>query len=143
MEVILLKDVRGLGRKGEIKQVADGYGRNYLVALGLARVATGGVKASVALESVQKADKRARQADELEAQMQTLQGKEVRMTAKTNPAGGLFAAVSEAQVAAAVKEQLGLDIQPDLIIILEPIKHVGEHTVKYQTAEFKVIVDGQ
>lgn len=148
MEVILLKDVRGLGRKGEIKRVADGYGRNYLVALGMARAASGGIKVSVAHESVQKAEKQEKLASELDAQVEQLKGQQVRIGAKANPTGGLFAAVSEEQIARAVMELLGIKIQPELIAIGEPIKHVGGHMVRYEiapdkVAEFNVIVDGQ
>lgn len=148
MEVILLKDVRGVGRKGEVKQVADGYGRNYLMALGLATLATGAAKTAVAQQQAQRADKQARMADGLEKQMADLDGQQVRIGVKANPSGGLFAAINEEQITRAVKEQLGLDVQAEMIVLDEPIKHVGGHLVKYQispekSASFNVIVDGQ
>lgn len=148
MEVILLKDVRGVGRKGEIKQVADGYGRNYLLALGLAKAATGGVRAAVVLEQVQKTKKEMRAAEELGNQVATLDGQQITIEAKANPAGGLFAAINETQVVQAVKDQLGMTLRSDLIVIDEPIKQVGEHPIKYRVASdkeatFNVVVDGQ
>jgi large subunit ribosomal protein L9 len=148
MEVILLKDVRGVGRKGEVKQVADGYGRNYLLASGLATQATGGVKVRVSHEQSQKADKQARMAEELDRQVGALSGQQVRIGVKANPAGGLFAAVNEEQIVRAVKDSLGITIQAELLRMDEHIKHVGGHLIKYQVApdkvaEFNVIVDGQ
>ncbi|MFA5009896.1 MAG: 50S ribosomal protein L9 [Patescibacteria group bacterium] len=148
MEVILLKDVRGVGRKGEVKRVADGYGRNYLIALGLAKLATRGAKTSVELEKSQRTDQQTKEVVELEQQAESLAGQQIRIGAKTNPTGGLFAAINEEQIARAVQEQLGLKVQAGLIIIPEPIKHAGGHMVKYQvapdkTVEFNVIVDGQ
>lgn len=148
MEVILLKDVRGVGRKGEVKQVADGYGRNYLLALGLATHASGGVKVKVAQEQSQKAEKQTRMAEELEQQVVALSGQQVRIATKANPTGGLFAAVNQDQIVRAVKEQLGITLQSDLLEMGEHIKHVGGHLIKYQVspdkiAEFNVIVDGQ
>lgn len=144
----MLKDVRGVGRKGELKQVADGYGRNYLLALGLAKAAIGGVKATVINEQSQKADKQARLVEELDKQVATLDGQQIRVATKANPAGGLFAAVNEEQIVRAVKEQLGIDLQSDLLRMDEHIKHVGGHLIKYQVspdkvAEFNVVVDGQ
>lgn len=146
MEVILLKDVRGVGRKGEVKQVADGYGRNYLLALGLVTQATGGVKVKVAQEQSQKADKQARLAEELDNQVEALNGQQVRIGVKANPAGGLFAAVNEEQIVRAVKEQLGITLQSDLLRMDEHIKHIGGHLIKYQIspekiATFNVTVD--
>jgi len=148
MEVILLKDVKGVGRKGEVRQVADGYGRNYLLALNLATQATGGVKVKVSQEQAQKADKQARLAQELDRQVEALNGQQIRIGTKANPSGGLFASVNEEQIVRAVKDQLGIVLQNDLLKMEEQIKHVGGHLVKYQvasdkTAEFNVIVDGQ
>jgi len=157
MEVILLKDVHGVGRKGEIKQVADGYARNYLLALGLAKAATSGAKAEWEQQQTRQALQSEQQAGEPDRQVALLrQGfeesstglRQVRIQAKANAKGGLFSAISEEQIAQAVKEQLGISLQSDLLVIPEPIKNTGEHTVKYQVApdkvaEFKVVVDGQ
>lgn len=148
MEVLLLKDVRGLGRRGEVKRVADGYARNYLLALGLAVAATGGVKTAWEREQAQKAEKLESQAEELKQQISGLAGQQIRIGAKANPVGKLFAAISEKQIAQAVKEQLEINLREDLLVIIEPIKQVGEHTVKYQVspeklAEFNVTIDGE
>ncbi len=148
MEILLLKDVRGVGRKGEVKRVADGYARNFLLALGLAKAATGGVKTSWEQEQAQKAQKVESQAEVLDAQVSALAGQQVRIGAKANPAGGLFASINEEQIVRAVKDQLGISLSEDLLVIMEPIKHIGGHIVKYQVspekaAEFNVIVDGQ
>jgi len=147
MEVILLKDIRGVGRRGEVRQVADGYGRNYLIAQGLARAATSGVKVAMAQASAQQTERLAKLQTELETQRQALEGQQIRIGAKANPAGGLFAAVSEEQIVRAVREQLGIELQTDQLMISEPIKHIGGHLVGYgvgdRTVEFNVIVDGQ
>ncbi len=148
MEILLLKDVRGVGRKGEVKRVADGYARNFLLALGLAKAATGGVRTSWELEQSQKAQKVENQTEELNQQVSGLAGQQVRIGAKANPAGGLFASINEEQIARAVKDQLGINLNEDLLVIMEPIKRIGEHTVKYQVspekiAEFNVVVDGE
>ncbi len=147
MEVLLLKDVRGVGRRGEMKQVADGYARNYLLALGLAKPATGGVKTAWELEQSQRVKKMESKTEELEAQAEGLNGKQVRIGVKANPTGGLFAAINEEQVMRAVQDQLGISLEKDFLVITEPMKHIGGHIVKYQIspekiAEFNVIVDG-
>jgi large subunit ribosomal protein L9 len=155
MEVLLLKDIRGLGRRGEVKRVADGYARNYLLALGLAKAATGGVKTAWEREQAQKAQKVENEMKNLDKQVALLrQGSEgsptglrqIRIGAKANPTGKLFAAISGEQIAQAVKEQLGINLREDLLVMAKPIKQVGEHTVKYQAspekvAEFNVTVD--
>ncbi|MFH0905488.1 MAG: 50S ribosomal protein L9 [bacterium] len=148
MKVIFLKDVARVAHKGEVKEVSEGYARNFLFKRGLVELATD----QRLKEIMERAESKAKQAEghreELGQQVSGLAGQQVRVQAKPNPKGGLFAAISERQIAQAAKQQLGIKLSPGLITISEPIKHIGEHGVIYQVspdqaAEFKVVVEAQ
>ncbi|MCR5168406.1 MAG: 50S ribosomal protein L9 [Oscillospiraceae bacterium] len=125
MKVIFLQDVKGSGKKGDMKEVADGYARNYLIAKGLACEATAknisdlnGKKAS----AQHKADVARQEALDTAA---ALKGKKVICRVKAGQGGKLFGSVTGANVADAVKEQLGLDIDKKKISLSSEIKSFG------------------
>lgn len=125
MKVILNEDVRKLGKKGESIEVADGYGRNYLIARGLAREAT-----ALALKELKEQnaadqrrdDKKRQEALELQSQ---LSGKVVRMAVSSGEGGRLFGSVTTAQVAQALKEQYKAKIDKKNIQIDGAVKTLG------------------
>ena len=139
MKVLLIKDVKSLGKAGEIKEVKDGYGHNFLVSKGLAKIATDAVIKQY------NADKK-KEAEELEyeiASLKTLKEKlkTIKVTVK-KPAGEggmLFGSVTKDEISTALKEQKNIDIDKK-IIDMESIKHVGVFDVE---AKFKHSVTGK
>ena len=130
MKVSFNTDVRGQGKKGELKEVSDGYARNYLIPRKLASEAT--VDNINALKVKEKA--RARQIEMEKAQAienaKKLEGVQVIVRAKSGGAGKLFGAVTSEAISKALKEQYDIDIEKNKIVQGDPIKSYGAYTVK-------------
>lgn len=135
MKVILLQDVMHLGNKGDIKEVKDGYARNFLFPRGLAKIATAAViKEMEQMEQEKAVDLRARESAFGQA-LARLKDATINLQAKANKQGGLFRAISKKQILAALNKQ-GFDaIQEDDIQITEPIKKIGEHAAVVKRGE--------
>lgn len=144
MKVILLKDVRGVGIHGEVKNVADGYATNFLIRGKLAEPAT---EERIKEIEAQKAEHEAqlhKEAAELDAKVASLRGKQASLTSRATEKGGLFKAVHESDIAKAIRAEHSVEIPDSAVHIPTPIKTVGEHVVmlqsKNQKAEFGIIV---
>jgi len=129
MKVLLIKDVYNLGRAGEVKKVADGYARNFLLPQKLAvRATTGAVRQ---VEKIQAAA--AKQREILNAEMSELaekiQGMELEFTAKVGETGRLYGSVTQEMIADAIGEKIGEEIDRHRVET-QPLREVGEHTVK-------------
>ena len=127
MKVILLQDIKGVGRAGEVHNVADGHGRNYLLPHGLALEATpGNLAQAKARQSAQdkRDEKTLTEAKELSAK---LEGAPIVVIAKAGEGGRLFGAVTNAQIAEAVRTALGIELDRHKIALEEPIKAAGDH----------------
>lgn len=144
MKVILLKDVKGQGKKNDVIEVSDGYGRNFLIKNGLATVATSmqvnSINISKAAEEKRKAAEKA-EAIKLAKELET---KTVVVEIKTGETGKLFGALNTQAIADALKKQ-GVDIDKKKIVLSDPIKSVGEYTITVKpyaevSAKLKVIV---
>ena len=128
MKVILLKDVKGSGKAGDTLNVADGYARNFLLARGLAVEANAknlnlleGKKASAQHKlEVEKAENEKTAAE--------IGGKEVVIKAKAGQGGKLFGAVTSANVADAIKEQLGRTVDKKKVVLPADVKAFGDYT---------------
>ena len=125
--MLLRSDVSGVGQKGDIVEVADGYGRNYLLPKGFAIVASGGAAAQA--ESMRRSreqrdavDRAA--AEELAARLGTAS---VAVSARVKGEGELFGSVSVTEIVDAVSAQLGVDLDRHLVHLDEPIRTVGSH----------------
>ncbi len=129
MKLILTQEVTGLGAPGDVVEVKDGYGRNYLMPRGLATAWTKGGQKQV--DSIRKARASREIADVETAQKvrQSLESKGVRLTVNTGASGRLFGAVTPGDVADAMKAATGTDVDRRKIEIGRPIKSVGEYTV--------------
>lgn len=131
MQVILRNDIDGLGKRGDIVDVADGYARNFLLPKGH------GIKASAgAIEQAAKMRKARdlRDASDREAATtvaSTLVPKVITLTAKAHD-GKLFGSIHDAEIVAAVEEQTGIELDRRVIQIDEPIRELGQHTVTAQ-----------
>lgn len=136
MKVILLQDVRSLGKTGEIVKVSDGYARNMLFPKNLAKEATAGNIKALENKKAAEAEKKAEQKAEAEKIKAALADEVIELKSKGGEGGRLFGAVTNVDIAAAIKAQKGFDIDKKKISIPSPIKTAGEHT-----AEIKLFTD--
>lgn len=130
MKVIFNQDVRGQGKKGEMKEVSIGYARNYLIPRGLASEATPDSINAFKLKEKAKAAQAAREKAEAEENAKKLEGVQVVVRAKAGAVGKLFGAVTSEAISKALKEQFDMDIEKNKIVQAEPIKSFGTYTVK-------------
>ncbi len=144
MELILRNDVAGVGQRGDLVTVADGYARNFLLPRGWAFKATAGVHAQA--EAMRRkralADAAARSAAEEVAK--ALVGNAITVAARTSSGERLFGSVTSAEIAAAIQEQTGLEIDAHNLHAEEPIRTVGSHEVHaklHPSVEFPVTVE--
>lgn len=129
MKVILLEDVKSIGKKGSLINVSEGYAKNYLFPKKLALEAT---KSNInELELKKKADDKKRQEELQQAQAlgKKLEEKPVKVSVKTGENGKLFGSVTNKEISAALEEQTGLKIDKKKIILEEPIRMVGTRHV--------------
>ena len=128
MKVIFLKDVPGQGKKGEVKDVSDGYARNFLLPKGMAKVAdsasVNNAKQAKEAEAHHKAVEKA-EATELAKRLEQVK---LKVPVKAGESGKLFGALNTQSIADALKAQ-GIDIDKRLIVLAEPIKQAGIYTV--------------
>ena len=144
MKVVLLKDVLGVGRKNEVKTVADGYALNLLIPK---KLACAGTPATIAhaerLQSEAAAERRI-QEDLLFRNLSSTDGVVINMSGKANEQGHLFASIHPEAIVAALKSQKSIDLLPEFLQLDVPIKEVGEHiiTVKARdkTGKFTLVV---
>ena len=130
MKVIFNTDVRGQGKKGELKEVSVGYARNYLIPRGLATEATSDNLNAFKLKEKAKAAQIAREKAEAEENAKKLEGVQVVIRAKAGSGGKLFGAVTSEAISKALKEQHDIDIEKNKIVQAEPIKAYGSYSVK-------------
>lgn len=128
MKVLLLQDVYKLGRAGDVKKVADGYGRNYLLPQGLAVLATPGALKQVELIRTQAAASRAALNEELSGVAEQLADIMLTFPAKAGETGKLYGSVTTQMIADAIQEQVGLQIDRRQIDS-QPLRTLGEHKV--------------
>ena len=130
MKVIFNVDVKGKAKKGELKEVSDGYARNYLLPRKLASEATADNINALKLKEKAKAAQMAREKAEAEANAAKLGEITVTIRAKAGGAGKLFGAVTSQEISAALKEQHGIEIEKNKIVQAEPIKTFGAYQIK-------------
>ena len=129
MKVILQQDIRGQGKKGQMVEVAEGYARNYLLPRKLAVPATADTMNTMMLrEKAKKAEDARLRAEALEA-AEKLKSAVVKITARAGANGKLFGAVTNKEVSDALKEQHGIDLAKQKIV-MDPIKAYGTYEVK-------------
>ena len=130
MKVILTQDVRGKGKKGQMIEAAEGYARNFLLPKGMAVLATADAVNTMNLQAKAKAKADAEaKAAALEIAGK-LKGCQVKIAAKGGEGGKLFGAVTGKEIAAALKEQYGMDVDSKKLVLDQPIKTFGSFEVK-------------
>ena len=130
MKVILKADVRGKGKKGQMIEVAEGYARNFLLPKGLAVLATADAMNTMRLQEKPKAKADAEAKAAATEIAEKLKGLQVKVASKGGEGGKLFGAVTGREIAAALKEQHGVDIDSKKLVLDEPIKSFGSYQVK-------------
>ena len=129
MIVILLKDVKGTGKAGEIVKVSDGYARNLLIPKGFATKATGDNVKSLEKQKALAEDKKAQDKKKAEELAEKICGLTVNITSKAGDGGRLFGSITSMDIAAALKEQHKLEIDKKKFSMEAPLKHVGEFEI--------------
>jgi len=129
MKIVLLKDHKGVGKKHDVKTVADGFALNSLIPMGVAEVATAGVLARVEVIKKQEAAEKKVQEDLLSKNIKSLHDVVVEVAAPANEKGHLFAGLHAAEIAPLIKEKTHIDVSPEFIKLEKPIKEIGEHKI--------------
>jgi len=144
MKVLLLKDVDNVGLAGSVVAVADGYGRNYLIPRGLARVASGGTVKQAAQIRTTGERKRARELADAQAMAARMEGLTLTFRARAGEKGKLYGSVTTADLAEALEQELGHEVDRRKILS-DPLRQLGEHSVPVRlmtdvTAQLKVVI---
>jgi large subunit ribosomal protein L9 len=143
MQVLLLQDVEQLGQAGDVKSVADGYGRNFLIPRGLAVIATPGAIKQAELQQQAEVRRQAQALSEAQALAQLLDGQSVTFQARAGEADRLYGSITSANIAEALEEKTGQEVDKRKIDLDEPLKELGTHAVTIRLApeaEAKVTV---
>ncbi|MBD3809230.1 MAG: 50S ribosomal protein L9 [Sulfuricurvum sp.] len=127
MKVLLTKDVKGVGKAGEIKDVADGYGKNFLIGKGLALAATNEVLKKYESEQKKKAASQAAEIERLNAIKEQLANIKVVISKKLGNTGHLFGAVTKDEIVDALKAQFNIEIDKKELDVKHGIKITGLH----------------
>jgi large subunit ribosomal protein L9 len=129
MKIVLRQDVENLGEKGSVKNVADGYARNYLIPRGMAVVATPGELKVVATNEAVKQRKISRQEQELQGLADRINGQKLEFEARAGSNGRLFGSITNGDIAEKLSKAVGAEIDRRKIVIDEPIRTTGDHPV--------------
>lgn len=130
MKVIFNQDVRGQGKRGELKEVSDGYARNYLLPRKLASEATPDMLNAFKLKEKAKKAQMEREKAAAEENAKKLEGVVVQISARAGQGGRLFGAITSQEIADALREQHGIEIEKNKIVQSDPIKGFGSFEVK-------------
>ena len=145
MELILLEDVKSLGKKGDMVNVSEGYARNFLLKKKMGVEATAKNKNDLKLQKQHEEKVAKEKLEEAKAFAEELKEKSITVSIKTGSGGRSFGSVSTKELAAAAKEQLGYDLDKKKMVLDVPIKSPGIFTMPIKlhpkvTGELKVIV---
>lgn len=132
MKIILLKNVPGVGEKWDVKEVKGGYGRNYLIANGLAVMATEKSLKEVQIKKEREKQNKAVQENLFEKSLQALRESNLVVEKKANEKGHLFDGIDVKEIAEIIKENLKIEIPPEDIKLEKPIKEIGQHEIRIQ-----------
>jgi large subunit ribosomal protein L9 len=144
MKVLLRSDVNGVGNKGDIVEVADGYARNYLVPKGFAITASPNAEKQAAQMRRSRAIKDASDRAGAEEIAKVLVPAVITVTARAGAEGKLFGSVTTTDVVDAVKSQTGIELDRRVLVLDEPIKTTGTHAVGaklHSDVEFQITVE--
>ena len=135
MKVLLEQDVKGTGKKGEIVEVSDGYARNFLLPRKLAAPADAQAVNAASIQKSAAAHRKFQAGLTARELAKQLEGAAVTVRAKVGENGHLFGAITGKEIAAALKEQRQVEIDKKKIALAEPIRALGEYTVRVSLFE--------
>ncbi len=130
MEVILLQDVKSLGKKGEVVNVSEGYARNFILKKKLGVEATSANLNDLKLQNANSEKVAKEKLDSAKELAEKIEKLSVELKMKTGAGGKTFGAISAKEIAEAAKKQLNIDIDKKKIVLAEPVKSLGTHIVK-------------
>lgn len=145
MQIILLEDVKALGKKGDMVNVSDGYARNFILPKKLGLEATPKNLNDLKLQKAAEAKRLQELLEEAQVYAKKIEAITVKLTIKAGEGGRTFGAISTKDISSELKEQFGYDIDKKKLQLAEPIKNIGSYTVPIKlhpqvTAELKVNV---
>lgn len=145
MQIILLEDVKALGKKGDMVNVSDGYARNFILPKKLGLEATPKNLNDLKLQKAAEAKRQKELLEEAREFADKIEAIVVKLTIKTGEGGRTFGAISTKEISSELKAQFGYDIDKKKLQLAEPIKNLGTYTVPVKlhpqvTAELKVNV---
>ncbi len=129
MRIVLLESINGLGNRGDIVDVADGHARNFLIPQGRAQQASPGVEAQAAAMKKSWQIRNAREREAAEEIAKVLVAKTVEISARAGGEGKLFGSVTNADVADAIRDQTGVELDRKMIELDDQIRSTGMHAV--------------
>jgi large subunit ribosomal protein L9 len=146
MKVLLIKDVAGVGKAGEIKKVADGYARNYLIPKGLAVLARPGVARQAEERRQAEARKASQQAADAQALAQQMAQLTVTFKVKAGEQDKLYGSITSGNIVEELEKQLGQELDRRNVLLDQPIKQLGSHQVPVKlasdiTTEVTVVIE--
>lgn len=130
MKVILQQDVKGQGKKGQMVEVSDGYGRNYLLPRKLAVEATAENVNTMKMQDKARLARLAEEKAAAEAAAERLKSCQVKIKARAGQNGKLFGSITSKEISEELKAQFGMDVNKSKIVLSEPIKAYGSYEVK-------------
>jgi large subunit ribosomal protein L9 len=144
MKVLLIKDVYKLGRAGDVKRVADGYGRNFLLPQGMAVLATPGAMKTAERIRAKATERRSLLNDEMSVVAEALKKVQISFGARAGETGKLYGSITSQEVVDAIQQKCGIAIKRQQLD-MQPLRTLGEHTVRIrltmdQIPEIKVTV---
>ncbi|MBX7213465.1 MAG: 50S ribosomal protein L9 [Thermoflexales bacterium] len=134
MKVLLTQDVYKLGHAGEVKTVADGYGRNFLLPRGMAVLATGAALKQSEVVKGRALKQRAAMQSDIDATAQVLNGQAVHFIVRAGEKGKLYGSITSASIAAELSKLLGKEVDKRKVALREPIRDVGSYRVPVRLA---------
>ncbi|MDE7004242.1 MAG: 50S ribosomal protein L9 [Oscillospiraceae bacterium] len=130
MKVILQQDVKGQGKKGQMVEVSDGYGRNFLLPRKLAVEATAENVNTMKMQDKAKAARLAEEKAAAQALAERLKGVQVKIKARAGQGGKLFGSITSKEISEELKKQFDIDVNKSKIVLSDPIKSFGSFEVK-------------
>ncbi len=146
MKVIFLKDVSHRGKAGEVKEVADGYARNYLIPNKLAIIANENNLKQYQAHLKAYSHRIAKEEEETKRILSEIEGRQLLFKAKAGEKGKLHGSITAAQIAESLSQQIGHEVDKKRIVIEEPLKRLGEYEIEVsyahdRKAKIKVIIE--
>ncbi|MCB1284114.1 MAG: 50S ribosomal protein L9 [Microthrixaceae bacterium] len=143
MKLVLRDNVDGLGKRGDVVEVAPGYARNYLVPRGMAIVANDGIEAQAEAMRRSAALKDSRDREQAEDVAKGLVSRTITIKARAGSGGKLFGSITQTEIVAAIADQAGIEIPRKAVRLDEHIKNTGDHSVQvrlHHDVEFPVSI---